>query len=146
MTIRFAFCAAALAACALGLGLARAQQAEAEGAAKNPYTGDAAAIAQGRDLFVARACSSCHGAGGAGGMCPSLVDDAWVYGSDDATLFDLIKLGSSGLAAKGRVRSGREKKVGDMPPLGAVVSDEEAWKLIAYVRSKYAGDPALRTW
>jgi hypothetical protein len=79
-------------------------------------------------------------------MCPSLVDDAWVYGSDDATLFDLIKLGSSGLAAKGRVRSGREKKVGDMPPLGAVVSDEEAWKLIAYVRSKYAGDPALRTW
>lgn len=140
---------------AAGAGFVAAQQAGTAPAAanahglpvqKNPYTGQAEAIAQGKDLFISRACSSCHGAGGAGGMCPPLVNDAWVYGSDDTTLFNLIKLGSSGLQAKGYARSGREKAAGDMPPLAGVVSDEEAWKLIAYVRSKYAGDPALRDW
>lgn len=138
---------------AVGAGLVAAQTgtapaANARGLAvqKNPYTGQAEAIAQGKDLFVSRACSSCHGAGGASGMCPPLVNDAWIYGSDDTTLFNLIKLGSSGLQAKGYVRSNREKAAGDMPPLAGVVSDDEAWKLIAYIRSKYAGDPALRDW
>jgi mono/diheme cytochrome c family protein len=113
---------------------------------KNPDTGDAAAIAAGKDLFVAKACSGCHGAGGGGGMCPPVINDTWVYGSDDTTLFNLIKLGSSGLQAKGYARVGHEKVVGDMPAFAGVVSDEEAWKLLAYIRSKYAGDPALRNW
>lgn len=113
---------------------------------RNPYTGNADAIAAGGQLFVVKACSGCHGAAGAGGMCPSLVNDTWVYGSDDATLFDLIRLGSAGLRAQGRVRVGREPQAGDMPPLAGAVSDDEAWKLIAYIRSKYAGDPALRSW
>ena len=60
--------------------------------------------------------------------------------------FNLIKLGSSGLQAKGYARIGHEKVVGDMPPFSGVVSDDEAWKLLAYIRSKYAGDPALRNW
>jgi len=157
MTSRLPLRAAALAVVSLAVaaGVVAAEQtgtapvaANAHGLAvqKNPYTGQADAIAQGKDLFISRACSSCHGAGGAGGMCPPLVNDAWVYGSDDTTLFNLIKLGSSGLQAKGYVRGGREKAAGDMPPLAGVVSDDEAWKLIAYVRSKYAGDPALRDW
>ena len=115
-------------------------------AVRNPYTGDADAIAQGEQLFAAKACSSCHGATAAGAMCPSLVNDTWVYGSDDTTLFNLIRLGSSGLQARGRTRIGHEPQVGDMPPFSSVVSDDEAWKLIAYVRSKYTGDPALRNW
>lgn len=157
MMSRLPLRAAALAVVSLvaGADVVAAQQAGSAPAAtnahglavqKNPYTGQADAIAQGKGLFISRACSSCHGAGGAGGMCPPLVNDAWVYGSDDTTLFNLIKLGSSGLQAKGYVRSGREKAAGDMPPLAGVVSDDEAWKLIAYVRSKYAGDPALRDW
>jgi mono/diheme cytochrome c family protein len=113
---------------------------------RNPYTGQADAIAQGEQLFVVKACSGCHGVAGIGGMCPPLVNDAWVYGSDDATLFNLIKLGSAGLQATGIARIGREKIAGDMPAFNGVVSDDEAWMLLAYVRSKYAGNPSLRNW
>lgn len=113
---------------------------------KNPYTGDAAAIAQGKDLFVSYACSGCHGAGGGGGMCPPVINDIWVYGSDDTTLFNLVKLGSVGLREKGYTRVGHENVVGDMPPFGSLLSEEQEWKLIAYVRSKYAGDPTGRNW
>lgn len=113
---------------------------------KNPYTGDAAAIAQGKDLFVSYACSGCHGAGGGGGMCPPVINDTWVYGSDDTTLFNLIELGSVGLRAKGYTRVGHENVVGDMPPFAGVVTAEQEWKLIAFIRSKYAGDPSLKDW
>lgn len=113
---------------------------------KNPYTDKADAIAQGKELFVTMACSGCHGAGGGGGMCPPVVNDTWVYGSDDTTLFNLIKLGSAAFQAKGYSRVGHEKVVGDMPPFAGVVTDDQEWKLIAYVRSRYAGDPAQRNW
>lgn len=113
---------------------------------KNPYTGDAAAIAQGKELFVSMACSGCHGAGGGGGMCPPVINDTWVYGSDDTTLFNLVKLGSTGLRATGYTRVGHENVVGDMPPFNGVVTEDQEWKLIAYVRSKYGGDPAQRNW
>jgi len=107
----------------------------------NPLADDAAAIAEGEALFAEKACSGCHGSAGAGGMCPSLVNAAWTYGNDDTTLFNLIRLGSAGLRAHGYVRSGEETIVADMPPLGSVVSDEEAWQLIAWIRSRYAGAP-----
>lgn len=113
---------------------------------KNPYTDKADIIAQGKELFVSKACSGCHGAGGGGGMCPPVINDTWVYGSDDTTLFNLVKLGSTGLQAKGYTRVGHENVVGDMPPFAGVVTDDELWKLIAYVRSKYAGDASARNW
>lgn len=113
---------------------------------KNPYTDKPDAIAQGKELFASKACSGCHGAGGGGGMCPAVVNDIWVYGSDDTTLFNLVKLGSSAMQAKGYTRVGREKIVGEMPAFGGVVTEDEEWKLIAYVRSRYAGDPAQRNW
>lgn len=102
----------------------------------NPYTGNAEAIAQGQDLFVSKACSGCHGAGGGGGMGPPVINDIWIYGSDDATLFELIKLGSVGYRAQGHQRKGRESIVGDMPAMGQFVSDDEIWKLIAFIRSR----------
>ncbi len=113
---------------------------------KNPDTGNDAAIAAGKELFVSKACSGCHGAGGGGGMCPPVINDTWVYGSDDTTLFNLVKLGSTGLQAKGYTRIGHENVVGDMPPFAGVVTEEEEWKLLAYVRSKYGGDPSLKNW
>jgi len=113
---------------------------------KNPDTGNEAAIAAGKELFVSKACSGCHGAGGGGGMCPPVINDTWVYGSDDTTLFNLIRLGSTGLQAKGYTRVGHENVVGDMPPFAGVVTEEEEWKLLAYVRSKYGGDPSLKNW
>ena len=113
---------------------------------KNPYTNDAAAIAQGKEMFVSYACSGCHGAGGGGGMCPPVINSTWVYGGDDTTLFNLIKLGSVELRAKGYARTGHENIVGDMPPFGSLLTPDQEWKLIAYVHSQYKGDAADRHW
>ena len=107
---------------------------------KNPYTGNAAAIAEGKELFVTKACSGCHGAGGGGGMCPPVINDIWVYGNDDTTLFNLIKLGSVGLRATGYTRIGHEKVVGDMPAFASFLTPDQEWHLLAYVRSRYSGD------
>ena len=123
-----------------------AQKDHALDVVKNPDTGNAAAIAEGKVLFEASACSDCHGASAAGGVCPSLVNAAWIYGSDDATLFNLIQLGSAGMRAAGHVRSTSEKSGGDMPPFVGMLSDADTWKLIAWIRSRYSGDPALRNW
>lgn len=112
----------------------------------NPYAGNADAIAEGADLFASSACSGCHGARAEGGVCPSLVNAAWIYGSDDTTLFNLIKLGSAALRAKGYARGAQEKTGGDMPPFAGMLSDADEWKLIAWIRSKYTGDPAQRNW
>jgi len=65
-------------------------------------------------------------------MCPSLVNDDWVYGSDDETLFTLVKKGSM---AMGRSKVVEIKfRAANMPPFGANVSDEEVWKILASVR------------
>lgn len=101
----------------------------------NPYAGKAEAISEGKNLFGSKSCSGCHGAGGGGGMGPAVINDTWIYGSDDATLFDLIKLGSVDYRAKGHDRKGREAVVGDMPAMGGVATDDEIWKMIAFMRS-----------
>jgi mono/diheme cytochrome c family protein len=107
---------------------------------KNPYgPSDANAIAEGKELFVSFACSGCHGAGGGGGMCPPVINSTWVYGSDDTTLFNLIHLGSVGLRAKGYTRTGHENIVGDMPAFASILTEDQTWKLIAYIRSRFAG-------
>jgi cytochrome c(L) len=107
-------------------------QAAPGGAKKlNRYTGDAAAIQQGRALYLQYGCSGCHGVGGGGGMAPALVDDVWKFGSDDATLFKLIK---------GQIPEQT------MPRVYASLPDDEVWKILAYVRSQYAGDPQKINW
>jgi mono/diheme cytochrome c family protein len=102
----------------------------------NPYLGNADAIAQGKDLFVSKACSGCHGAGGGGGMGPPVINSTWIYGDDDTTLFNLIKLGSVGLRAKGYTRTGTEGVVGDMPGFGNNLSDDEILEILAFIHSK----------
>jgi len=102
----------------------------------NPYLGKADAIAQGKDLFVSKACSGCHGAGGGGGMGPPVINSVWIYGDDDTTLLNLIKLGSVDLRAKGYTRTGTESVVGDMPGFGSSVSDDEILKMLAFIHSK----------
>jgi cytochrome c(L) len=98
----------------------------------NPYTGNAEAIQEGRRLFLQNGCSACHGAGGGGGMGPALTDDEWKFGSDDLTLFKLIK---------------GEIPQQTMPAtFGSVLTDDEIWKIIAFVRSLYQGDPSKIDW
>ena len=98
----------------------------------NPYIGNAEAIQEGRPLFLQNGCSACHGAGGGGGMCPALLDDEWKFGSDDLTLFKLIK---------------GEIPQQTMPAaFGSVLKDDEIWKIIAFIRSLYHGDPNKINW
>ena len=112
----------------------------------NPYKDSQEDIvAAGSKTFQGYACSGCHGGGGGGGMCPPLSNDTWVYGGDDDTLFRLITLGSEELQKQGYARKGRENVVGPMPPFGAIVKNaDDLWKILAFIRSRYNGDPAYK--
>jgi cytochrome c(L) len=113
----------------LGAGVGVAQDAGAN--KKNAYTGNAEAIKEGRALYLKYGCSGCHGVGGGGGMGPPLTDDVWKFGSTDEDVYKVIK---------GQVQT-------TMPNVfGQQMTDEEIWKVIAYMRSVYAGDPSKVTW
>ena len=89
------------------------------GVKTNPYTGNAAAIVEGRRLFVAYNCSGCHGGRAGGGMGPSLRDSLWTYGSSDTQLLsDILEGRSAG-----------------MPAWGKVIPEDQIWKIIAYIRT-----------
>jgi mono/diheme cytochrome c family protein len=97
----------------------------------NPFAGDPEAVKEGRKLYMANGCSACHGLNGGGGMGKSILDDTWVFGSDDETLYKLTK---------GQIPQQT------MPKSGAGLPDEQVWKMLAYVRSLYKGDPSLINW
>ena len=102
-------------------------------------------VSQGAKLLQNYSCSGCHGGNGGGGMCPPLTNDTWVYGGDDDTIFRLVTLGSDGLQKAGYMRKGHENVVGPMPPFGAIIKNaDDLWKIFAFVRSKYNGDPAYK--
>jgi len=49
------------------------------------------------------------------------------------------------LQKQGYTRIGRENVVGPMPPFGAIIKNaDDLWKIFAFVRSKYNGDPAYK--
>jgi cytochrome c oxidase cbb3-type subunit III len=85
---------------------------------KNPYTGDAQAVAQGRQLYHAFNCSGRHFAGG-GDRGPALMDDQWIYGGQPGNVFESI--------ANGRPNG--------MPAYGGMLSENHTWMLAAYVQS-----------
>ena len=123
-----------LVALVLGLMLGRLEMPGAQEKLKllNPYTGSPEAIAEGRKLYLEYGCSGCHGVGGGGGMGPALLDDVWKFGSDDETLFKLIR---------------GEIPQQTMPSVfGKALKDDEIWKILAYVRSLYRGDPSKIDW
>ena len=96
----------------------------------NPYTNDEKAIAEGEELYKMLNCYSCHGLRGGGGMGPNLTDEQWKEGtgSDERVM--------------AQVMTGRNK----MPGYGEVITEEEAWKVIAYVRQLYKGDESTIEW
>jgi cytochrome c oxidase cbb3-type subunit 2 len=85
----------------------------------NKYAGDHAAIEAGHEIFEAQ-CQVCHGEHLTGGIGPSLVDAEWLYGSDDASIHDSIM--------KGRPNG--------MPPIGATIGEDAAWKVVAFIKSE----------
>jgi mono/diheme cytochrome c family protein len=117
-----------------------------KGKIKNPYKDTQADIvSQGEGLFRSYSCSGCHGGNGGGGMCPPLTNDTWVYGGDDDTLFRLVTLGSDELQKAGYSRTGHENVVGPMPPFGSIVkTSDDLFKIIAFIRSHYDGDPSAK--
>jgi cytochrome c oxidase cbb3-type subunit 3 len=86
---------------------------------RNPYAGNASAIATGAKLFVAYNCMDCHGADGSGAMGPSLADGRWHFGGDDGAIFESIYVG----------------RPDGMPAWGSLISPDQVWMLAAYVKS-----------
>ncbi|MEQ1694866.1 MAG: cytochrome c [Hyphomicrobiaceae bacterium] len=122
-------------------------KAAAKGTLKNPYTDKPDAIAEGSKKWFAFSCNGCHGGGGGGGMCPPVTNEVWVYGSDDDTMFRLIVQGTQDLKKEGYVRKGTEGVVGPMPAFGELIeSEDDVWKVIAFIRTLYKGSPTRRNW
>jgi mono/diheme cytochrome c family protein len=68
---------------------------------------------------------------GGGGMATSLIDDTWKFGGSDEVLFKLIK---------------GEIPESTMPKVWSSLEPEQVWKILAYVRSLYTGDPIRADW
>lgn len=97
---------------------------------KNPFTGDPAAIAEGKEYYKMLNCYGCHGMRGGGGMGPSINDAKWSAGR--GTDADVMQ----------QIMEGR----GKMPSFKDSIDPDQAWKIIAYVRSLYRGSPDKVTW
>ncbi len=118
-----------------------------KGTLKNPYTDDPKAIAEGKQLYLDYSCNGCHGGTGGGGMCPPLTNERFVYGSNDDVIFRLIAMGSDKLQAAGYSRIATETVKGPMPGYEDIIeTEEELWKIIAFVRSVYRGRDKKRDW
>jgi len=87
------------------------------------YANNAPAIAEGQQLFVWMNCVGCHAHGG-GGMGPPLMDEEWRYGGRLDQIVATI--------AHGRPNG--------MPSWKGRLTEDQMWKLAAYVRS-LSGQP-----
>lgn len=84
----------------------------------SPYEGNAYAVNQGKRLFRWYNCNGCHSMGG-GGIGPALMDARWKYGGEPADIFRTIMQG----------------RPGGMPSFGGHIPEDQAWQIVAYVRS-----------
>jgi cytochrome c oxidase cbb3-type subunit 3 len=88
----------------------------------NPYAGDAAAAAAGKELFRKTGCFPCHGPEAEGGTGPDLTGDVWRFAPTDEMLFRTITKGRKGTR---------------MVAFGEKLSAEEVWKIIEWLRSRH---------
>ena len=101
---------------------------------KNPYNKEPYAIEQGFRLARAVACTHCHAGDLSGLIGPSLAAGNWRYpkSGTDKGMFQTLYFGTGGgMAAWGKI--------------GSLTADE-ILKVMAFVRSKYRGDPKNITW
>jgi cytochrome c oxidase cbb3-type subunit 3 len=90
---------------------------------RNPYEGSAAALATGAKLYIAYNCVDCHGADGSGAMGPSLADGRWHFGGTAPEVYESIFQG----------------RPDGMPAWGSLLSSDQIWTLVTYVRSLERG-------
>lgn len=82
-------------------------------------------------------CAVCHGVAGTGGPgFPSLVDDAWLWGGDDDTVLETIRVGINSTHP--------DTRVGQMLAFGrdGILSRDEVRTVAAYVQSLSGGGDA----
>ena len=89
-----------------------------------PYDGNAYAVSEGKRLYNQMNCSGCHFQGG-GGIGPPLMDADWIYGSAGRNVFETIV----------------EGRPNGMPAWRGKLTQDQIWKLAAYVRS-LSGQPS----
>lgn len=86
---------------------------------------DPATVEAGKALFTGKlGCYGCHGQAGGGGMGPSLADNQWIYGGDEATIHETLVNG----------------RPNGMPKFGGAATDEELWQVVAFVQSLSKAD------
>jgi mono/diheme cytochrome c family protein len=90
---------------------------------RDPYAGNADAIATGAKLYISYNCVDCHGADGSGAMAPAFVDGRWHFGGTPSQVYESI--------AQGRPDG--------MPAWGGLLDQHSIWRLVAYVRSLEKG-------
>ena len=84
---------------------------------KNPVAGQAEAIAEGKNLYLA-GCSGCHGPTAEGGRGPNLAKGEQVRGATNRHLLAVITDGLQG---------------SEMPPSG--LTQDKVWRVISYLRN-----------
>lgn len=85
---------------------------------ENPYSGDLAAIQEGRRLYRWMNCVDCHAEGG-GSIGPPLWDDQWRYGGRDVDIAESILFG----------------RPDGMPRFAGHLPMDQVWRIVAYVQS-----------
>jgi len=101
---------------------------------KNPYIGNAEAIAKGKKVFQLYSCTQCHGPEAGGQVAPGIVGPDYKYPKDATNkgMFETVWHGTNGgMGAKG---------IGLMDPSDPKngITPDELLKVIAWVRSKSA--------
>jgi cytochrome c oxidase cbb3-type subunit 3 len=86
---------------------------------------DAAALSNGKTIFIAR-CSPCHGQAGEGGVGPNLTDGYWIHGGRINEIFRIVKYG---VPAKGMV------------PWQGVLKPEEMQMVSSFIQSLQGSNP-----
>ncbi len=94
-------------------------------AAKNPFDGNAAAIQAGMGQYRVR-CADCHGMDARGIRGPDL-SQVWASGRTDPGLFRTLRVGVPGT---------------EMPAVGVRTTDDDIWKILAYLRTLAAPAPS----
>ena len=75
-------------------------------------------VNEGKRLYKWFNCNGCHANGG-GDVGPALMDDKWIYGSEPANIFHTIM----------------EGRPNGMPSFRDKIPAQQAWQIVAYVRS-----------
>lgn len=105
------------------LGLLAAP-ASAQVVAANPHAGNADAIRNGMGMYRVR-CADCHGMDAKGIRGPDL-SQVWASGRTDEGLFRTLRTGVPGT---------------EMPAVNPRTSDDDVWKILAYLRTLAAPAP-----